>query len=136
MERSSAPIFTVAVGTVFSGLFHVLQGGKKRFATPNIKLIFHRATIYVEGDDRGMNAEDFREFSELLSMFDAMQALAFCKHGGLYEDMIELLREEAEFSPKEALKLKLIDAIVEGKDFGAVRKKILKNLARDKEKSA
>lgn len=110
IENSPAPLFTVAVGTLFSGFLHVLQGGKKRFATADSELLLHRVTETFR--DEHMNASDLYDLSEYLLMLDMAQVFIFCKRGAPYRDIVELLREEEDLSPKEALELKLIDAIV------------------------
>ncbi|MBI2047607.1 MAG: ATP-dependent Clp protease proteolytic subunit, partial [Parcubacteria group bacterium] len=59
IDACNTPIYTVAVDIVFSGFFYILQGGKKRFATPKTKLIFHRTTLNFFDID--INAENLHK---------------------------------------------------------------------------
>ena len=120
MENSQTPIFTIATNVVFSGFFYILQAGKKRFATPETKLIFHRVTQYYE--NVGMNASDMLEGAEALLLLDNMQLSLFFKRGRPLKKIFELFRKEARLTSAQALKFKLIDGIVPKSSLNKMRK--------------
>lgn len=127
IDACNAPIYTVAVDVVFSGFFYILQGGKKRFATPKTKLIFHRSTLCFKEVD--MNADGLHKEAEFLLMCEGLQLALFCKRGRPIKRILELFRKGSSLSAAKAKKMKLVDTVIPKSTLDKMSKQILKRVS-------
>lgn len=128
IERSPSKFVIIAFKEVFSGSFLLTQAkNTESLVVPGTKLIFHNAVRVFEKDKLSkrflMNQKDLTDEAKKLSVIDAMQLMIFSEKGRPIKEIFELFHSEAEIDAERALKLKLMDGILNKEDFEKFSKK-------------
>ncbi len=119
VDASVAPVVWIAFNKVFSAALNIFQSGKKRYAVPHTKFMFHRTRhILTPRSGHGIivDAEDcIRRYGEIKTG-DALALCQLTRHA-LFEDVEPLLAREAVISVAHAIRIGMIDGYYDTKEF-------------------
>src|SRR3989344_2631149 len=117
--QSPSPVGCIAHGYVASGCFTLTQGGIWRVALPGTKFVFHSAEGFLYPSRRVIQQtqKDISEWLERLRLIDFMQFYFFSLRGRPVSMIQEMLKANAVLTLPAVIKLKLVDAYYDNKDF-------------------
>lgn len=113
--NSQARIDVIAVDKAFSGAFLILQAGVKRMTFPEAVMRFHKAEGMPDLENTNLNAEGFFKMAIECTEIDAVQRIIFTVRGRPVRKVLQLFHKEAEITAGEAMRLRLIDQILDPK---------------------
>lgn len=122
IENSPSKFIIIAFKEVLSGSFLLTQAkNAESLAVPGTKFIFHNAVRVFEKEQLPkrflMAQKELTEEAKKLAVVDAIQLLIFSERGRPIKKIFDLFHNEAEIDIKKALELKLVDGILNKRDF-------------------
>ncbi len=130
--RLQETIVTVGYGDmVRSGALSILQAGTLRFLSAKTTLTMHQTeSASMHGTKR--NAPAHLYYFNLLSIMDGQQLHILSERGRPIKTMYELFTHDASLSPRNALKLKLVDEVIKARSIKDIYKLVLSRLKKKK----
>lgn len=108
---SKTPVWTINIGTAYSGGFYILLVGHKRFAYPLSSCLYHEGSANMGGD-----ANKFQNFADFYKVQRKMLKELVLEHTRIPEKEYDShIKDDWWLTSKEALELGVIDEIT--KDF-------------------
>ncbi|MDO8522945.1 MAG: ATP-dependent Clp protease proteolytic subunit [bacterium] len=110
LHNAKSTVNTVAHGHVYSAALLILEGGDRKFATPNCKFGFHQTFAEFKKDSE-LNAIQLTNIAHKILLQDATQIYILTSGGRDTNKIVELFSSNATIDSKKALKLKIIDGL-------------------------
>ena len=113
IKLSKTPIFTIVIGTAFSGGFFISMVGHKRFCYPNASFMFHEGGCVWEGDAHKFHSHE----QHYKSLLERVKKIVM-DNSNINEEYYNAIRKDDNWwNAEEALKLKIIDNIMTKEDI-------------------
>ena len=113
IQLSKTPIFTIVIGTAFSGGFFISMVGHKRFCYPNASFMFHEGVCAWEGDAHKFHSHE----QHYKSLLERVKKIVI-DNSNINEEYYNAIRKDDNWwDSQEALKLRIIDKIMTKEDI-------------------
>lgn len=113
IQLSKTPIFTIVIGTAFSGGFFISMVGHKRFCYQNASFMFHEGGCAWEGDAHKFHSHE-QHYKSLLRRVKKI----VIDNSNINEEYYDAIRKDDNWwDSQEALKLGIIDKIMTKEDI-------------------
>lgn len=116
IEASKTPVWTINIGTAYSGGFFTFLAGHKRFAYPHATFLYHEGSTMNGGD-----AGKFRNFAEFYEKQLQMLKTITLKYTNISDELYESKkRDDWWITADEAMELGICDEYWKGNNYNEI----------------